>query len=364
MKRPPIRVLHAEGSPSEIGRRHGETYRDEIRRYADERIALVTGGTWSGGALARDEVIAIAESMLPAHEHFDGELHVEMMAMADAAGITPAEAVIVGGFTDFVDTVRAVVGGEQPPEVQEDDCTAVIVPDHRAGGAGFLAQTWDMHDSATDHVVLLEVRPDDAPAATVFTTSGCLGQIGMNDRGVCVGINNLTALDGTRGVTWPSVVRGMLKTSTADDALEVLLGADLAGAHNFLVFDRQGFGYDVEAMPSVRPVRTLGETPLVHTNHALDPAAAEVHAKKDPPLLASSTARLARAIELVAEGPIDADRLIALTREPEVICQRPIPPHHIESSGAAVMRPATGDFWACWGPPVDNEFVRLLGAPA
>jgi isopenicillin-N N-acyltransferase-like protein len=181
----------------------------------------------------------------------------------------------------------------------------------------------------------------------------------MNAEGVCVGINNLTGLDGRRGVTWTSVVRGMLATTTADDALAVLLGADLAGAHNFLILDKDGVGYDVEAMPSVRPVTELGETPLVHTNHALDPAADSVHAPKDPPLLASSTARLARATELIAEGPIDSDRLIALTREPEVICQAATAPYHIESSGAAVMRPQTNDFWACWGRPAENDFEHV-----
>ena len=58
-----------------------------------------------------------------------------------------------------------------------------------------------MHDSATEHVVLLRTDPTDAPAALVFTTTGALGQIGMNELGVCVGINNLTATDGTPGVT-------------------------------------------------------------------------------------------------------------------------------------------------------------------
>jgi isopenicillin-N N-acyltransferase like protein len=359
MTRPPIRILDAAGSPTEIGRAHGSAYAEEIRGYARERVDLVTAGLWSGGALSRDDVLSIANSMLPAHEDFDSGLHEEMLAMADAAGISPAEAVIVGGFTDFVDTVRAIVGGDAPPTVIEDDCTAVLVPDARANGAGFLAQTWDMHDTATDHVVLLRIRPDDAPAATVFTTTGCLGQIGMNAEGVCVGINNLTGLDGRRGVAWTSVVRGMLATSTADDALAVLLGADLAGAHNFLILDKDGVGYNVEAMPSVRPVTELGEHPLVHTNHALDPAADAVHAPKDPPLMASSTARLARATQLLAEGPIDSDRLIALTREPDVICQAATAPYHIESSGAAVMRPRTDDFWACWGRPAENEFEHV-----
>ena len=363
MKRPPIRTLDLRGTPEQIGAAHGAAFAAEIREYAADRVALVASGLWSGGPIAEADVLAIAESMIPAHESFDADLQREMMAMADAAGISVPEAIIVGGFTDFVDTVRAVVGGEPPITVIEDDCTAVIVPDGRAGGAGFLAQTWDMHDSATDHVVLLRIDADDAPSARVFTTTGCLGQIGMNAEGVCVGINNLVGLDGVRGVAWTSVVRGMLKTATAQEALDVLLDADLAGAHNFLIFDRHGAGFNVEAMPSVRPVTELDGVPVVHTNHVLDQAANEVQAPKDAGLMASSSARLERAIELLADDDIDADRLMALTRDPKAICQVAVDPYHIESSGAAVMRPATGEFWACWGPPVDNDYepIAALG---
>lgn len=361
--RPDLRVLDLSGSPEEMGATHGSQYAEEIRAYTDERVALVASGTWSGGPISRSDVLDIASSMLPAHEAFDGALHAELLAMASAAGITPAEAVVVGGFTDFVDTVRAVSGGNPPPEVIEDDCTAVIVPDRRAGGAGFLGQTWDMHDTATEHVVVLRIAPSDAPGALVFTTTGCVGQIGMNTEGVCVGINNLTGLDGNPGVAWTSVVRGMLKTETAGDALAVLLDAQLAGAHNFLIFDKFGQGYNVEAMPSVRPVTTLGAAPIVHTNHTLDPDATRMQVAKDRPLMDSSVTRLATAIELLADGDIDTERVMALTREPDAICQQAVPPYHIESSGAAIMRPATGEFWACWGPPIDNDY-SLVAMPA
>ncbi len=359
MRRPPIRILDAQGPPDEIGHLHGRTHGDEIRHYTRERVELVATGLWSGGPIPESDVLDIAASMLPAHEMFDAGLHAEMLAMADAAGITPAEAVVVGGFTDFVDTVRAVVGGPVPVEVMEDDCTAVIVPDHRADGAGYLGQTWDMHDTATDHVLLLRLRPDDAPPALVFTTTGCVGQLGMNAEGVCVGINNLTGLDGTPGVAWTSVVRGMLTASTAGEALATLLDADLAGAHNYLIFDRHGTGYNVEGMPSVRPVTDLDGVPLVHTNHVLDPSAKAVEADKDPTLQASSSARLATATDLLAEGPVDEVRIMELTREPEAICQIAVPPLHIESSGAAIMRPQTLDFWACWGRPVDNDYEHV-----
>ena len=359
MRRPPLRILDAAGSPCEIGAAHGRAHATEIRAYATERVAIVASGVWTGRSLPPSDVVDIAESMVTAHEAFDPDLHTEMATMADAAGISLPEAIIVGGFTDFVDTVRAVAGSTLATTAAEDDCTAVIVPDGRAGGAGFLAQTWDMHASATDHVLLLRLRPDGAPDVRVFTTTGCLGQIGMNSEGVCVGVNNLTGVDGRRGVAWPSVVRGMLKCATAGEALEVLLGADLAGAHNYLILDRHGSGFNVEAMPSVRPVTALAGEPLVHTNHTLDAAAEAAQAERDPRLMESSRTRLATAVELLAEGAIDAERLFALTREPAAICVSAKAPYHIESSGAAVMRPRTGDFWACWGRPAENDYERV-----
>lgn len=359
MRRPPIRYLDVAGAPGDIGAAHGSAHAEEIRRYTRDRVALVASSEWRGGPLSESDVLDIAESMVASHEAFDPALHIEMSALAGAAGISLAEAIVVGGFTDFVDTVRAEVGGRIPANVVEDDCTAVIVPDTRSDGAGFLAQTWDMHDLATEHVILLRIRPDDGPAATVFTTTGCLGQIGMNREGVCVGINNLHSLDGRPGVTWTSVVRAMLKTTTAAEALDVLLAADLAGAHNYLIFDRHGDGYSVEAMPSIRPVDRLTSDPIVHTNHTVDHRAGAVQATRDPVLQKNSQARLDRARELLSEGPIDEERLFAMTRDEEAICQVAHEPFHIETSGAAVMRPRTGDFWACAGRTDCNDYQHV-----
>lgn len=366
MQRPPIRHLDLAGSPEAMGDAHGRAHAEEIRHYARDRVELVAAGLWSGGPLPRGAVLELAEACLPAQEAFSPGLHAEMLAMADAAGITPADAVVVGGFTDFVDTVRAVSGGAHPPGTVEDDCTAFVVPDGRAGGAGFLGQTWDMHDTATDHVVLARLRPDDGPDILVFTTVGCLGQIGMNAAGVSVGINNLTGNDGRFGVMWPTVVREMLAQTTASEALAVLLRADLAGAHNYLILDADGCGFNVEAMPSARPVQALGGQPLAHTNHATDPAAAPFEGERDAEVMANSRLRLELATALLADTgePVDAERLMGITREPTAICRWPDAKYRVESSGAVLMRPRTGDFWACWGQPADNDFEHFSLSPA
>ena len=268
---------------------------------------------------------------------------------------------MVGGFTDFIDTVRAVVADTRPATLIEDDCTAFLVPDCLSSGAGFLGQTWDMHDIATEHVLLARLSPDDGPVAFVFTTVGCLGQIGMNEAGVCVGINNLTGADGCFGVTWPSVVREMLMRETAADALEVLMRADLAGAHNYLILDASGQGFNVEAMPSTRPVRVLNEEPIVHTNHVMDPSALPFEGARNPEMTAGSHRRLEIAASMLDDRsrPVDLEQLMDITREPTAICRWSDDRDRSETSGAVIMRPRTGDFWVCWGQPADNDYQHF-----
>ncbi len=346
-----IRLLSVHGTPAEMGRLHGAAFGPAIRAYAADRTRLAATGTgWD-----RPTTLALAEQMLPAHENYDGDLYAEMLALADAAGISPAEAVVVGGYTDFIDTVRAVAGGD----AVEDTCTAVIVPDAAADGAGFLAQTWDMHASATPHVILLDVAPVGAPRSMVFTTVGTLGQIGMNEAGIAIGINNLTVDDGSLGVTWPFVVRKALRQNTFDAAVACVLDAHLAGGHNFLLFDREGRGVSIEATSTVKSVERLETKPLVHTNHCLVPETKAVEGARPEALQRSSEDRLVQANDLLDKWPITAQALMALTRDERSICRRPEPPFDYESSGATIMRPATGDFWACWGVPADNEYQHF-----
>ena len=358
MRRGSVRVLDVGGTASEMGFVHGATYAGEIREYSEERVGLVMSGLWTGAAVSRGMVLELAEACLGAHERESGLLYEEMAAMASGAGISMAEAVVVGGFTDFVDTVRAHLGDEAPaPAVVEDDCTAFIVPDHRAGGAGFFGQTWDMHASATDHVILMRTRPDDGPRAVIFTTVGCLGQIGMNEHGVCVGITNLAASDGKIGVTWPTVVRHALLTETAAEARDVILDADLAGGHNYLVFDSGGTGFSIEAMPSVRPVTTVSSETLIRTNHTLEEATGAVETERPSDLQDSSHRRLSVASDHLDRTDLTAEDLMDLTRHG--VCQVPAPPYDVETSGATVMRPRTGDFWAVWGLPSMNDYARI-----
>ena len=103
----------------------------------------------------------------------------------------------------------------------------------------------------------------------------------------------------------------------------------------------------------------LHQDPLVHTNHCLFDSTRGVERKREAASQASSEARLRRGYDLLVKENLTEEDLQALTRDPEAVCVSSKPPLHIETCGAAVMRPATGDFWAVWGLPSENSYEHF-----
>ncbi|HET7313045.1 C45 family peptidase [Salinisphaera sp.] len=360
-----IPVLEAAGSAADIGRAHGATHAEQIRRFAAERVERAGQALWVGADRPRADVLALAEDCLAAHQAYSPRLTEELRAMADAAGLSAAEMLVVSGFTDFVDTAFAAFGGEGAAPGTVDNCTAMIVPGARsATGQPLFAQTWDMHETAAEHVFVLRGAPLDAPAFTVFTSSGCLGMIGMNEAGVTIGINNLTGNDGRIGVTWNFVVREVLAQVNFEAAAARLADADLAGAHNYLLVGPDGpgsnQGFNVEAMATWREVTPLTDEVIVHTNHCLSEATRSTERPRPPEAQAHSEQRLARARELLA-GPdmIDVARLAAVTRDTRAICYPPTPVTKMATCGAVIADPAARRLWALRGLPSEQEYVAF-----
>ncbi len=360
MKR--IQLIELAGSPYEMGWQHGKRFHDEIHMFTEERLRLSQDPNWTGHNLSREAVLALAEACVAEHRAYAPDLMEELAGMADATGLSAAELVINNGFTDFIDVVYNLGDITVPatPSLVSDNCTAFMVPASRsATGKAFFGQTWDMHASATPYVILIHGKPDAGPEFLTFTITGCVGMIGMNSAGITVGINNLMATDGQIGVTWTFVVRKILQQDNIEEALACVTTAKLAGAHNYMLMDRQGNGYEVEAMSTSHHVHPLDQETIVHTNHCLIQQNLDVARERPPASQNSSENRLERARQLLAKDDISLDDLIALTRDEVAICTRPQPPMHVESCGAAIMCPASGDFWSVWGIPADNEYQRF-----
>lgn len=333
-----IRVLEVFGDSSDIGRGHGATCSEMIRKYVDDRIGLSGDSRWSGSDADRDLILDVADDLLEHHRRFSESLYAEMVAMAEAAEITPQEAVAVGGFTDLVDVVRARLS----TPVDEHNCTGIINP-----RTGVFAQTWDMHASAGEFVVMLKIDPMMGLDTFVQTTAGCLGQMGMNEAGIAVGINNLTST-GKPGVTWPFVVRKVLEQDNLDEAVEVVLDADLAGGHNYFVMGPDGEGAMIEAMPHSKRVARSDADPLVHANNCLFPETSAEEAPRLADWVANSNDRL----RIGEEHAHDLDAFFA---DP-AIARRADDPSEVATCGAVIISPAERKMQAVWGVPGDHPW--------
>lgn len=372
-----LRTLKTSGSPAELGYIHGRAFADKIRTLTEERMRLSTDPFWTGGrAASLDEVRSLGAACLRAHEAWCPDLVDELRGMGEATGLGLNELVIMNGFTDFVDLIAA--DPRAPARFAPDDahsrdddggCTAFVIgPEAGANGRCYIGQTWDMHASATPHVLLLEVAPDDGPRLITFTITGCVGMIGMNEHGVAVGINNLLGADGRVGIHWPFVVRRMLAERAVDRALAVLMEAPLSGAHNYVLMGRthegELHGYNVEATATrtfVSPVSGF----FAHSNHCLTPALQERERPRKALSLTSTCNRLQQAEAFLAarSGAIDLPALMAMTRlhdgDEMSICAHARPDYDVESSGACIMAPETGELWALWGLPCKNEYEHF-----
>lgn len=358
-----IRVLKLAGSNYEMGKRHGEAFSDAIHKFTEDRIKLSSSEYWTGRTLPREEILSLAQQCVAEHEAYSPELMDELRGMADATGLSLAGLIINNGFTDFIDVVYNVGEGEQKPgkiSQFEDNCTAFMVPKARShDGNAVFGQTWDMHESATPYVILLHGTPETAPRFLTFTITGCVGMIGMNEAGITVGINNLMALDGQVGVTWPFIVRKILAQTNLDDAVDCVTSAKRAGAHNYLLMDQDGNGYNIEAMSTTYHIEKLEDNNITHTNHCVIEHNRSVERDRTPESLKSSMNRLSQANTLLERDYVSIEDLMALTRDKNAICVTSSPPFHVESCGAAIMRPSTGDFWAVWGLPSENEYEHF-----
>ena len=357
-----LRLLELAGSYYEMGYAQGQKYADEIRMFAEDRVALTASGQWTGHPISRDEVLAIARAMVPAHQQYAPVLMEELQGTADASGVTVPELIIVNGFTDFIDTVYAVARKTPEPVIDldpHDNCTAFLVPDAvTAEGQGFFGQTWDMHATATPYVMLLRVSPDHGPSSLLFTVTGCVGMIGMNDAGIAVGINNLLGGDGQVGVTWTFVVRKALQQTNIEDALACIMETDLAGAHNYQIYDKHNRGYNVEAMSTYKHVTPLDARVIAHTNHCLLDETIARCRPRHPDSLLNSESRLDAAYRLTEAGNVTVKDLMALTGHEDVVAVS-AEPFHVETCGAAIMQPRSGKFWAAWGDPSQTEYEEF-----
>jgi len=238
------------------GLKHGETFKSDINELYAIRKDLLSGylRRWTADQI-KDLAIDMVETLKAYSLDYE-----EFRGISKASGLEEWELMVLNNYTDM----RDFWAGDDLDR-NADGCSVLSV---RAGKTLICGQTWDMHASAQNYVLNIEIPKGEFPGASILTVTGCLGLAGVNDLGVSVLINNMHCRETSRGLMWSALVRSMLREKTAKAGVGFLQNSLPCSGHNYLICDHDET-YNVETT-GTRAVVTShfnGNGVTFHTNH-------------------------------------------------------------------------------------------------
>jgi isopenicillin-N N-acyltransferase-like protein len=242
--------FEASGEPNELGQQHGEQAAEQIRGYLEFLAESLR--------LTRAQLGERAMKFFPLFDRQCSHLLPELASMAEAAKITPAEALALQ------------LRGELA-QVTDGACTTFAVGRHgTANGGTFVGQTSDNPPELERFGYVLRLRPAGKPAMLMWTFGGMLGYHGINEHGVSHFAN---ALGG--GPSWKFALshyplkRLILEQRLLRDVLQLMREFPVCSNGNYMMADGSGAILDVELTSDGPFVPELQDRFLVHSNHYL-----------------------------------------------------------------------------------------------
>ncbi|MFQ6054330.1 MAG: C45 family autoproteolytic acyltransferase/hydrolase, partial [Candidatus Bathyarchaeia archaeon] len=214
--------------------------------------------------------------------------------------------------------------------------------------------------------VLLSIEERSAPDILLYAYAGIPAMKGMNSEGIALCINALMCEELRIGVPSLVVTREVLRQRTIGDAVNAIMRAERASALNYVIGDRNGEIYDIEATPRELD-HFYSETHLSHSNHFLSE---RLNIKKDYIVegLPDTIIRYHRMDKLIRSkhGEIDDATLISFLRDhvnyPNSICRHvnpaDDPAHAMRTLDSLLFVPTRGEAWLSKGPPCRHKFYR------
>lgn len=249
-------VIDLDGDPYRRGLTHGRRAQEAIRAFLDDGVARLDV------FFDRRPTLRQFETELQAYGHCiraqAPAIFREIEGLAEGAGISLTQALLLQARRELAGFSRFATAG---------DCTTFA----QTLGRPVLGQTIDLAGDMEDQLTLLRVRDTvTGHRALVLSFTGLLGYLGVNDRGLAVGLNLVLGAAWRPGLPPYLAIRHLLDTcGSVDQALDCLGRLDLASSRCFMLCDASGAAW-VEALGGGRAVRRGSR--LTHTNHFLDPA--------------------------------------------------------------------------------------------
>jgi len=272
-------LVDVSGTPHARGLQHG--------RAVPERVAgsvALYRSQLSRRGLNDATIRELAQSMQPIIEGYDASYLEEMRGIAEGAGVSLEDVVMVNCRTEMLfghaNMKRSSAAPADPPSSEDGDCTGLVVlPARSANGRLMHAHNWDWRQECVDTGIVLRIRAERGPDMLTFTEAGALARHGFNANGVSLTGNSLTCdEDFQKGEGIPLVLlrRRVLEAGNLAAAMKSIWASKRYCANNMILAQasgNDGSGISLETSPG-EIFWTLPENDLlVHANHWMAPAA-------------------------------------------------------------------------------------------
>jgi predicted choloylglycine hydrolase len=241
----PVIALH--GTPFERGRQHGARFRAEI-------AGALAANRAKYGAAAYEAARARAAATLPAIAQRAPAVAAELNGIASGAESDAIDVLLRSGFELF--GVPAATG-----------CSAIAAATPRGA---LVAQNWDAPASfAPELALFLHFGPDGFEQA-VIASFGALCWVGCNRHGLAFVNNDLMLATTVSGLPSQVVRRLILQERSVPAALDSLQTLPHMAGRSYLLGDASGAVAGVEVAARIGARINQPNSPVLHTNHALD----------------------------------------------------------------------------------------------
>jgi isopenicillin-N N-acyltransferase-like protein len=251
-------ISFASSDPRDIGHEHGESFRTAIREIAAIRMERMRE---IPHFRRKEDVLELAFKHIALLEAYDKDLYLEFSAISKASNLSLEELIILNNYTDMRDIAA-------DNSSSESGCS--IIYNNTANGP-ILGQTWDIHGSAQDYILLMRVKD-----CLIFTIVGCLGMTGLNSFGLGLCINNLSSIDAHIGVLWPAIVRKALSKKSAELAKDEIMSVQNGSGRHYALADENNF-FGIETSGTKKKIVFEKRELYFHTNHCLDAEMRKTH---------------------------------------------------------------------------------------
>ncbi|KAF3013403.1 hypothetical protein E8E15_001368 [Penicillium rubens] len=249
-------MLHilCQGTPFEIGYKHGSAAKAVIARSIDFAVDLIRGKTKK----TDEELKQVLSQLGRVIEERWPKYYEEIRGIAKGAERDVSEIVMLNTRTEFAYGLKAA----------RDGCTTAYC---QLPNGALQGQNWDFFSATKENLIRLTIRQAGLPTIKFITEAGIIGKVGFNSAGVAVNYNALH-LQGLRPTGVPShiALRIALESTSPSQAYDRIVEQGGMAASAFIMVGNGHEAFGLEFSPtSIRKQVLDANGRMVHTNHCL-----------------------------------------------------------------------------------------------